>query len=88
MNDQELAGLKRKHAVTDEPAKKAELAHQLRAAGFDPDTGKTVELAPMERTGPRVFKTVPEKAEDTDNSKTSRATTDDAGKRPARPAAK
>ena len=32
-----IAGLKRKHAATEEPAKKAELAQKLRLMGHDPE---------------------------------------------------
>lgn len=95
MNDVELAALKRKHAATEEVAKKSELAHQLRAAGFDPDTGEAVKVAPEGRTGPRTITTKQEApadakkapADSTDKSKASAPASSGGAARPARPAA-
>lgn len=86
MDEVQLAGLKRKHAVTEEPAKKAELAHQLRQAGVDPATGEAYEMAPVERTGPRVIKTVQEAPADADGSDNSKPSAAKAASRPSRPA--
>jgi len=86
MNEAELAGLKRKHAATEEIAKKQELAHQLRQAGVDPETGEKMEMAPFERTGPRVIKTVQEAPADADGSDKSKPSATKAASGSGRPA--
>ena len=56
MESRDIAGLKRKHAATEEPAKKAELAQKLRLMGHDPeDEEKGSEAhsdAPKDRRAP------------------------------------
>ena len=52
MNESELAALKRKHAATQEPAKRNELANLLKAAGHDPDAVETVSATPKGRSAP------------------------------------
>lgn len=37
MEPRDLAGLKRKYTITEDPAKKNELANHLRMQGIDPD---------------------------------------------------
>ena len=67
MNDARTAGLRRKYAATQEPAKRNELAALLRAAGFDPDAAETVSVAPKGRTAPKLQTT----AQTTPQSKTA-----------------
>src|SRR5690242_387672 len=52
MNELELAALKRKHAATQELAKRNELANLLKAAGHDPDAVEPISVAPEGRTAP------------------------------------
>src|SRR5689334_19182655 len=60
MDEAKIAGLRRKHAATHEPAKRNELRNLLLVAGVDPDA-KPVETAPEGRTAPKLQTTAPTK---------------------------
>jgi len=83
MDPRNIAGLKRKHAATEEPAKRAELAHKLRVMGHDPDEEKKDSEVPDERK-------TPERVTAEDTKPTAKAAKDEeadkpAGRRPGRP---
>lgn len=69
MNDLELAALKRKHAATQEPAKRAELAALLLSRGFDPDAAEPVSVAPKGRSAPVRVTAAPTKPQSKTGSK-------------------
>lgn len=75
--DPRIAPLRRKHAATQEPAKKAELEVVLRGLGFDPDAVETVSAAPKGRSEPKL--------QTTDDTRAKPA---EPKSRPTRPAAK
>ncbi|MGH7239800.1 MAG: hypothetical protein ACREHG_06995 [Candidatus Saccharimonadales bacterium] len=92
----EIAGLKRKHAATQEPAKRAELANLLRAAGHDPDaveTASSPSVAPVGRVSRPLVTTEAPKPDTTadvapevkETSNESEAKTAPATRRPGRP---
>ena len=78
MEPRDVAGLKRKYAATQEPAKKAELGTLLRSLGHDPDEVKETKdtKVPDGRTADQ--KVTTEKAEAAQEKATP--------KRPGRPA--
>jgi hypothetical protein len=52
MDDAQIAGLRRKYAATDEPAKRGEIRNLLLLAGVDPDAKPVKAAAPEGRTAP------------------------------------
>jgi len=96
----EIASLRRKHAATKEPAKRAELASLLRARGFDPDASEPVSVAPKGRKAPErvtaeqdkptvtagvTSKLLSGEGEDKETAKNSAAKAKPAARRPGRP---
>jgi len=93
MDDARIAGLKRKYAATEEPAKRNELANKLRAAGVDPDKAQD-KPAPEGRKAPEKVtadatkpdaKAATEKAEKEDDSAAKSTAASRKAGRPSRP---